>query len=110
MWDGDWVEVAFYLCYSPSSKPTVWDGDWVEVAFYLCYSPCSKPTVWDGDIRKLRKWLTKVYSFFVPSPLRGMETVGLAYMPTRMYRRSSKPTVWGGDLRGFTGGIRVGGK
>ena len=53
--------------------------------------------MWDGEIRKLRKWLTKVYSFFVPSPLCGMETVGLAYMPTRMYRRSSKPTAWDGD-------------
>jgi len=57
------------------SKPTVWDDDAVGFQWNTIGNLGSKPTVWDGDIRKLRKWLTKVYSFFVPSPLRGMETI-----------------------------------
>ena len=53
--------------------------------------------MWDGDLRKLRKWLTKVCSFFVPSPLRGMVTVKMRWLGIAYYYLRSKPTAWDGD-------------
>ncbi len=68
----------------------------VKAWIFKLFGKCFKPIGWDGDIRKLRKRLTKVYSFFVPSPLRGMATVFATLdmlLPCR-----SKPTVWDGDF------------
>ena len=50
----------------------------VKVLIFKLFRRCFKPIGWDGDIRKLRKRLTKVYSFFC-----------------------SKPTVWDGDENAF---------
>jgi hypothetical protein len=54
-----------------------------EVLIFKLFGRCFKPIGWDGDIRKLRKRLTKVYSFFC-----------------------SKPTAWDGDGKGD--GVREG--
>jgi hypothetical protein len=75
-WDGDGARQPFHTRKGRSSRPTAWDDDTSTPNRVLntCAVDCSKPTVWDGDIRKLRKRLTKVYSFFC-----------------------SKPTAWDGD-------------
>ena len=59
------LEDFFILVLSPPcGMETCFEGK----SMFPTSSTCSKPTVWDGDIRKLRKWLTKVCSFFVPKP------------------------------------------
>ena len=49
----------------------------VKVLIFKLFGRCFEPTMWDGDIRKSRKRLTKMYSFFC-----------------------SKPTAWDGDSIG----------
>jgi hypothetical protein len=67
-----------------------------EVLIFKLFGRWFKPIGWDGDIRKLRKRLTKVYSFFCSEPTAwdgNLFSAGRTFTPTLC----SKPTVWDGD-------------
>ena len=69
MWDGDYDAVGISFVLSSRFEPTVWDGDQLKDILRAKNTLFrSEPTAWDGDIRKLRKRLTKVYSFFCSKP------------------------------------------
>ena len=96
-----WIFKVFGRCFEPIG----WDGDIVLPVPTSHAKYYSKPTMWDGDIRKSRKRLTKMYSFFCSKPTAwdgdfGREGRGSTLDPC------SEPTVWDGDitcLQGLSG-------
>jgi hypothetical protein len=81
----------------------------VKVLIFKLFGRCFKPIGWDGDIRKLRKRLTKVYSFFCPVPTAwdGDRTISRSAYMLAGGVLFSEPIVWDGDRYFFTSSQRL---